>query len=79
MLDVIISESSEKLNKSLYEKYFNEKLADLTVHHNGNFTVQKILLSTVDVTQVLYSGLKYLNNIKICFIHIFSLKQCLIN
>lgn len=79
MLDVIISESSEKLNKSLYEKYFNEKLADLTVHHNGNFTVQKILLSTVDVTQVLYSGLKYLNNIKIYFIHIFSLKQCLIN
>lgn len=48
LLDVIISESPEKLNKLLYEKYFNDKLADLTVHHNGNFTIQKILSTSVD-------------------------------
>ncbi|XP_022179239.1 nucleolar protein 9 [Myzus persicae] len=51
LLDVIISESPEKLNKSLHEKYFNDKLADLTVHHNGNFTIQKILSTTADVTK----------------------------
>jgi len=53
LLDVIISESPEKLNTSLYEKYFNDKLADLTVHHNGNFTIQKILSTTTDVTKVI--------------------------
>lgn len=53
LLDVIISESPEKLNKSLHEKYFNDKLADLTVHHNGNFTIQKILSTTADVTKVI--------------------------
>jgi len=53
LLDVIISESPEKLNKVLYEKYFNNKLADLTVHHNGNFTMQKILSTTVDSTKVI--------------------------
>jgi len=53
LLDVIIFESPEKLNKSLYEKYFVDKLADLAIHRNGNFTVQKILLTTTDVTQVI--------------------------
>lgn len=53
LLDVIISESPEKLNDLLYEKYFNDKLADLTVHHNGNFTVQKILSRTADATKVI--------------------------
>ncbi|XP_060853343.1 uncharacterized protein LOC132931285 [Rhopalosiphum padi] len=51
LLDVIISESPEKLNKLLYEKYFNDKLANLAVHHNGNFTLQKILSTTVDATK----------------------------
>lgn len=53
LLDVIISESSEKLNNLLYDKYFNDKLADLTVHHNGNFTIQKILSTTADATKVI--------------------------
>lgn len=49
----MISESPEKLNKSMYENYFVNKIADLAVHSNGNFTIQKILLATTDVTQVL--------------------------
>lgn len=53
LLDVIISESPEKLNKSLYKKYFINKIVDLVVHHNGNFTVQNILLTLTDVTQVI--------------------------
>ncbi|VVC26352.1 Hypothetical protein CINCED_3A020959 [Cinara cedri] len=51
LLDVIITESPNKLNKSLYEKYFSDKLPDLVVHRNGNFTIQKILSTTTDVTQ----------------------------
>ncbi|CAH1738423.1 unnamed protein product [Aphis gossypii] len=51
LLDVIISESPDKLNKSLYEKYFHNKLANLSIHHNGNFTLQKILSTTVDATK----------------------------
>lgn len=53
MLDVVISESPEKFNKLLYEKYFKDKLADLVVHRNGNFTIQKILSTIKDVTQVI--------------------------
>lgn len=53
LLDVIISESSEKLNKSLYDTYFTDKLADLVIHRNGNFTIQKILSSIGNVTQVI--------------------------
>lgn len=53
LLDVIIAESSEKLNKSLYDTYFIDKLGDLAVHRNGNFTIQKLLLKTTDVTQVI--------------------------
>lgn len=52
LLDVIISVSPEKLYNSLYAKYFVDNLADLAVHRNGNFTIQKIILRTVDVTQV---------------------------
>lgn len=52
LLDVIITESPNKLNKSLYEKYFLNKLSDLVVHRNGNFTIQKILSTMTDVTQV---------------------------
>lgn len=53
LLDVIISESPEKLNTLLYEKYFIDKLADLSVHHNGNFTIQKILSTISDPTKVI--------------------------
>lgn len=53
LLDVIISESPDELNKSLYEKYFIDKLIDLAVHRNGNFTVQNILSTLTDVTQVI--------------------------
>lgn len=49
----MIAESPEKLNKFLYENYFIDKLAGLATHRNGNFTVQKLLLTTVDVTQVI--------------------------
>lgn len=37
----------------LYEKYFVDKLADLAIHHNGNFNFQKILSTTTNVTQVI--------------------------
>lgn len=57
LLDVIISESPEKLNKLLYEKYFNDKLADLTIHHNGNFTIQKILSTTAEATKVINNNI----------------------
>jgi len=57
LLDVIISESPEKLNKLLYENYFNDKLADLTIHHNGNFTIQKILSTTADTTKVINNNI----------------------
>lgn len=53
LLDVIIFESSEKLNKSLYDTYFINRLEDLVVHRNGNFTIQKILSTVGDVTQVI--------------------------
>ncbi|XP_025202371.1 nucleolar protein 9 [Melanaphis sacchari] len=51
ILDVIITESSDELNTLLYDKYFHDKFGNLAVHHNGNFTLQKILSTTVDVTK----------------------------
>lgn len=68
LLDIIISESPEKLNKSLYQKYFVNNLADLAIHYNGNFTIQKILSTTTDVTQVTLWSIKNVFVIKIIFL-----------
>ncbi|XP_050525756.1 nucleolar protein 9 [Daktulosphaira vitifoliae] len=51
LLDVVIEEAPCEVKKTIYKKYFDKAFEELSVHHNGNFSIQKILATTTDSTQ----------------------------